>query len=170
MTHPDEFNVFFAGDQIAAMVFLLALTMIVHGTGMVSTMQMAEQFDEWLTKRDLRRFGIATLIVAALLIVTVHFLEVGIWSAFFYITGAVKDASDSFYFTLLEYVTLGSNINLPFRWRNLEGAIAMSGLLTFAWSTSVLMALVSRYQHEALEHRRQRRTRNGEVTKRQSER
>jgi hypothetical protein len=156
MTHPNEFNVFFVGDQIAALVGLLAVTMVIHGWGMVTTMLTAQSFDDWLHARGLHRYGIATLILASLMIVTVHYLEVGVWASFFALTGAVPDPSDAFYFTLLEYVTLGSDISLPFRWRNLEGAIAMAGLLTFAWSTSVLITLVSRFQQNTIAQRRRR--------------
>jgi hypothetical protein len=150
MTQSHDFNVFFVGDQIAALVGLLAATMVIHGWGMVTTMLAANAFDRWLAARDLRRYGIATLILASLMIVTVHYLEVGVWASFFTLTGAIPDPSDAFHFTLLEYVTLGSDISLPFRWRNLEGAIAMAGLLTFAWSTSVLITLVARFQRDML--------------------
>ncbi len=87
------------------------------------------------------------------MIVTVHYVEVGAWASFFTLTGAIPDASDAFHFTLLEHVTPGSDISLPFRWRNLEGGIAMAGLLTFAWSTSVLITLVSRYQQDTMARR-----------------
>ena len=153
MTHPDEFNVYFAGDQLAALVGLLSITMVIHGWGMVTTMLAARSFDGWLRTRGRRSYSIATLILASLMIVTVHYVEVGVWASFFTLTGAIPDASDAFYFTLLEYVTLGSDISLPLRWRNLEGAIAMAGLLTFAWSTSVLITLVSRFQRDTMARR-----------------
>jgi hypothetical protein len=164
MSPPDEFNVFFIGDQIAALVGLMALTMFIHGYGMVTTLVTATSFDQWLIDRNLKHYGSAVLILAALMIVSVHFLEVVVWALFFYVTGAIKNLSDAFYFTLLEYVTLGSSYNLPFRWRNLEGAIAMAGLLTFAWSTSVLMTLVARVQDDMIERRRRAKAqrKNGE--------
>jgi len=153
MTHPNEFNVYFAGDQLAALVGLLSITMVIHGWGMVTTMLAAQSFDGWLRTRARRSYSIATLILASLMIVAVHYLEVGVWASFFTLTGAIPDASDAFHFTLLEYVTLGSDISLPFRWRNLEGAIAMAGLLTFVWSTSVLITLVSRFQEDTMARR-----------------
>jgi hypothetical protein len=38
---------------------------------------------------------------------------------------------------------------LPDRLRLLGGMIAMSGLLTFAWSTSVLLILARQFQEQA---------------------
>jgi hypothetical protein len=154
MTSSGDFNVFFVGDQIAAIVGLLAVTMSIHGWGMVTTMLTAHALDDWLQRRRLHRYGIVTLIIASLMIVTVHYLEVGVWALFFNLTGALPNAEDAFHFSLMEYVTVGSSINLPYRWRSLEGAIAMSGLLTFAWSTSVLIALVSRFQQDTIARRR----------------
>jgi hypothetical protein len=154
MVQPNEFNVFFVGDQMAAIVGLLAVTMTIHGWGMVTTMLTAQSLDDWLLRRQLHRYGIVTLILGSLMIVTVHYLEVGVWALFFYLTGAFTNADDAFHFSLMEYVTVGSSLNLPYRWRSLEGAIAMSGLLTFAWSTSVLIALVARFQQDTIARRR----------------
>lgn len=164
MNQPDEFNIFFVGDQIAALIGLMSVTMVIHGWGMATTLITATSFDQWLIDRNLKHYGVAVLILAALMIVSVHFLEVATWALFFYVTGAIKNLPDAFYFTLLEYVTLGSSMNLPFRWRNLEGAIAMAGLLTFAWSTSVLMTLVARVQDDmiARRHRARSARKNGE--------
>ena len=39
---------------------------------------------------------------------------------------------------------------LPANWRLLEGMIAISGLMTFAWSTGVLFALAQEYQARVL--------------------
>jgi len=41
---------------------------------------------------------------------------------------------------MLNYTTLQAGY-LPQRWRLLEGMLGMAGLLTFAWSTSILFSL-----------------------------
>jgi hypothetical protein len=46
----------------------------------------------------------------------------------------------------MQYTTVSSGIQLPERLRLLGGMIAMSGLLTFAWSTSVLLILARDFQ------------------------
>lgn len=54
----------------------------------------------------------------------------------------------AFYYALGNYTTLGGGY-LPVRWRLLEGLLAMSGLLSFAFSTSVLIALAPKLMTEA---------------------
>jgi hypothetical protein len=41
-------------------------------------------------------------------------------------------------------------LSLPDRWRLLGGMIAIAGVLAFAWSTAVLLALAQRFQYEQL--------------------
>jgi len=60
------------------------------------------------------------------------------------------NSSLSYYFSLNEYTTLGSNYNLHLRWRLLEGMISMAGLLTFAWSTGILLTLAQDFQDQQL--------------------
>jgi hypothetical protein len=66
----------------------------------------------------------------------------------------VRDAfpttSAAYYYSLLQYTTAGSELSLPDRWRLLGGMIAIAGVLAFAWSTAVLLALAQRFQHEQL--------------------
>jgi hypothetical protein len=74
----------------------------------------------------------------------------------------MPNASTAYYYALLEYTTLGSSLNLPLRWRLLEGLLAIAGVLAFAWSTSVLLTLAQGFQEQqllALEQRRERHRR-----------
>jgi hypothetical protein len=94
------------------------------------------------------------------MIIIIHLLEVLVWAGFFLWKGAMPNASLAYYFSLNEYTTVGSNFNLPLRWRLLEGMIATAGLLTFAWSTGVLLTLAQDFQErelQLLKLRRQKR-------------
>jgi hypothetical protein len=88
------------------------------------------------------------------MIVGVHLVEVIVWSAFLLWRDALTSAADAFYFTLCQYVTVGSDLSLPERWRLLGGMISMAGLLTFAWSTAVLLTLEQRFENAQLAARR----------------
>jgi hypothetical protein len=57
----------------------------------------------------------------------------------------------AYYLSLLDYTTLGCEYDLPVKWRLLEGMIAISGLMTFAWSTGVLFALAQEFQERELQ-------------------
>ena len=106
--------------------------------------------------------GLSTLVLASWIIILVHCSEVLIWAAFFfYWTGGMPNVSTAYYFALLEY-DLGSNLNLPLHWRLLEGLTAIAGVLTFAWSTGVLLTLAQSFQEQqllVLQQRRGARTR-----------
>src|SRR5208337_2093626 len=90
-------------------------------------------------------------------IMLVHLTEVTVWAAFFYWKGAFANSSIAYYFSLNEYTTVGSDFNLPLPWRLLEGMIAMAGLLTFAWSTGVLLTLAQDFQDQQMKLIKQKR-------------
>jgi hypothetical protein len=100
--------------------------------------------------------GLGTLIVASWMIIMVNLLEIGVWSGFFLLKGAMTNPSSAFYYALANYTTLDSGY-LPRRWRLLEGMLAMAGLLTCAWSTGVLFMLVQEFQETQLKRLKQRR-------------
>lgn len=129
---------------------LVAITMAIHGFGMLLTLFICHSL-----KRDTDRAqsflrGVSVLILASWMIVLVHLVELLVWAAFFLWQEAMPNASVSYYFSLLQYTTVGSAYNLPFRWRLLEGLLPIAGLLTFAWSTGVLFTLAQEFQSRQL--------------------
>jgi hypothetical protein len=142
---------------------LIAITMSMHGFGMLSVLRIYEALKERF-KSAVHPFasGLSVLVLSSWLILLVHLIEVFVWAGFFYWQGAVNTSSDSsagptantslcYYFALLDYTCLGSNYNLHLRWRLLEGAISMAGLLTFAWSTGVLITVAQSFQDEQMQ-------------------
>ena len=55
----------------------------------------------------------------------------------------------AFYNALVNYTTLGAGY-LPLRWRLLEGMLGMAGLLSFAFTTSALIAVTHELMRPAL--------------------
>ncbi len=137
--------------------FLLALTIAIHGFGMLLVLRVTTALRE--RYRELRArylaVGLAIVILASWMIILVNLIEVLGWTLFFVAVGAQPDHSSAFYNALLNYTTLQAGY-LPTKWRLLEGMLGMSGLLTFAWSTSVLFSLAQEFQETALQ-RLQRR-------------
>jgi hypothetical protein len=91
------------------------------------------------------------------MIVLVPLVELLVWAAVFLWQDAMPSASESYYFALLQYTTVGSSFNLPLRWRLLDGLLPIAGLMTFAWSTGVLFSLAQEFQSRQLaviHHRR----------------
>jgi hypothetical protein len=140
---------------------LVAITLAMHGMGMIWTMHASNSLKQRFAHNQSFAIGMGIVILASWMIILVHLIEVTLWAAFFVWKGAMPSASLSFYFALMDYTTLGCDYNLPLRWRLLEGMIAIAGLLTFAWSTGVLLTLAQGFQDQQLQILKQRRAKAG---------
>jgi hypothetical protein len=87
------------------------------------------------------------------MIASVHLVEVFLWAVFLIWKDAVANRANAYYVALMNYTTLGSEYNLVPGWRLLEGMTGIAGLMTFAWSTGVLMTLAQNFQDRALKLR-----------------
>jgi len=149
---------------------LVAITLAMHGFGMLLTVHGTNALKERLERKQSFAFGMGIIILASWMMILVHLLEVGLWARFFFWKQAVAapniTASLCYYFALMDYTTLGSNYNLKLDWRLLEGMIAIAGLLTFAWSTGVLLTLAQEFQDRQialLKQRQEKRRRKRRV-------
>jgi len=145
---------------------LIAITMALHGFGMLTVVRAHGALKERVERSPSFAAGLGVIILSSWMILFVHLLEVFAWAGFFLWQGAVNTMTDvsanvslCYYFALLDYTCLGSDYNLHLRWRLLEGMISMAGLLTFAWSTGVLMTLVQEFQDQQLQLLKQKRER-----------
>jgi hypothetical protein len=134
---------------------LVALTMVMHGLGMLSVLRVQLVLKQRFHVGRTFATGMLRVVLASWMILLVHLLEVFLWASFFFWKGSLNSPNANFslcyYFSLNEYTTLGSDYDLIFRWRLLEGMISVAGLMTFAWSTGVLFTLVQNFQqHELL--------------------
>lgn len=84
-----------------------------------------------------------TFMVMSLLIL--HLAEVVVWTAALIFGDMVADWSTAAYFAANCYTALGEPFSLPREWRIVPPIIAMSGIFAFAWTASVLVNFVSRY-------------------------
>jgi len=139
-------------DEVLWGAFLIALTMAIHGVGVIVTLRAGGTVRHWQSGHGSFLSGIRTLVVATWILVVVHLLEVQVWATFFWLKDAFGNASTAFYYALMQYTTVSSEFHLPERLRLLGGMIAMAGLLTFAWSTSVLLILAREFQETASRH------------------
>jgi hypothetical protein len=142
---------------------LVAITMVIHGFGMLLVLRLNGALKDRLDRNPSFVKGMGALILASWMILSVHLAEVFTWSWFFLWKDALAVSADRinrslcYYFALMDYTTLGSNYNLKVRWRLLEGMIAMAGLLTFAWSTGVLLTIAQDFQDQQMQLLKKRR-------------
>jgi voltage-gated potassium channel len=143
--------------EILAGVVLVAISLGIHGFGMILTLHVNSAFKPHLDRTQSFALGVFALILASWMIIVIHLAEVAVWAGFFFFKGALPNYSIAYYFSLNEYTTVGSNYNLPQNWRLLEGMIATAGLLGFAWSTGVLLTLAQNFQDQQMQLLKQRR-------------
>ena len=143
---------------------LVAITMAMHGFGMLTVVRANGGLKERLERTPSFARGLMVIVITSWMILLVHLIEVFAWAGFFLWKGAVNTTTGAsatgslcYYFALLDYTCLGSNYNLHQHWRLLEGMISMAGLLTFAWSTGVLMTLAQDFQDTQMQLLKQKR-------------
>jgi hypothetical protein len=150
-------------EEIIWGAVLVAMTMATHGFGMLLVLRLTGALKLRFDRTPSFAKGMSTLILTSWMILLVHLIEVFTWALFFLWKDALAvpagkgNASLCYYFGLMDYTTLGSNYNLKDRWRLLEGMIAMAGLLTFAWSTGVLLTVVQDFQDQQMQLLKRRR-------------
>jgi voltage-gated potassium channel len=137
-------------EEIAWGIALVGMTLVIHGFGMVATLRWTGHVKRRFLGTPSFAVSLGNLITASWLITLVHLVEVALWAAFFQWHHCFQNFSTAAYFTLMEYTTVGSDYDLPQRWRLLEGMVATSGLLGFAWSTGILMTLAQDFQTQEL--------------------
>jgi hypothetical protein len=129
-------------------IVLIAVSMLIHAVGMPATLTVADRlWVRWPSgggRFDLS--GVSVLVVGSWMIVLVHLVEVAVWAEFLIWRGALASTPDAFYYALCQYSTVGSDLSLPTRWRLVGGMTAMAGLLTFAWSTAILLQLAEQFE------------------------
>jgi hypothetical protein len=154
---PDEYKPMVAVGIGSLMLVVLALF---HGAGlhMISVQQKRRQ-------RRLRsgrpRLAAGALLVgwSIFLMLALHVVEVTMWALVIIHTGFVKHAYDAIYYCANAYTTLGmGSLDIDKNWRNISPIIAISGLFTFAWTTSALVDVMASNSRllEQLEDERER--------------
>jgi hypothetical protein len=89
----------------------------------------------------------ADLLFAATVValLSLHMAEVFVWSVALVNANIVDGWAKASYFAANCYTALGEPFSLPHAWRLLPPIIAISGIFTFAWTASVLVNFVARY-------------------------
>ncbi len=76
-----------------------------------------------------------------------HMVEIVGWAFALNHMGLILDPYDAIYFCANCYTTLGlANLDVGKHWRLMSSIIGISGLFTFAWTTSALVDVVTSYK------------------------
>jgi uncharacterized protein YktA (UPF0223 family) len=141
---PDDFKPL-AALGIGALI--LVILVLFHGLGLHRILVYFKRVELRL-QIGRPHLGWAALLFgwAVFLMLTLHILEIVFWAYALNRLGLIVRAGDSIYFCANAYTTLGYGaVDLAPAWRNISPIIAISGLFTFAWTTSSLVSIVSNY-------------------------
>ena len=151
-------------EEILWGICLVAITLVLHAFGMVMTLRTNGALQPKVVRTQSFVLDVGLLILSSWMIIVVHLFEVLVWALFIYWKQAIPNLNTSvaYYFSLNEYTTVGSNYNLVFKWRLLEGMLATAGLLAFAWSTGILLTLAQGFQDRQMQFLRNRHSKHHE--------
>jgi hypothetical protein len=129
---------------------ILVCLVLFHGMGIHFVLSIHKRGE--LRLRAGRPHVSAALIVfgvAVFLLLSLHIIGVIAWSVVLTSLGLIAKAKDAIYFCANAYTTLGyGSVDLDPQYRIISPIIGISGLFTFAWTTSVLVNIIR--AHEAL--------------------
>ena len=142
MRIPDELKPWVA---IGLGSFILVCLVLFHGGGIHWILQLHRRAERRLLLgrphilQAIILFGISVFLMLAL-----HLIGVMAWALILLKIGFIQRAHDAIYFCANAYTTLGyGSVDLDPAWRNISPIIGISGLFTFAWTTSVLVTIVT---------------------------
>jgi len=139
---PDEFK------PLAALgigAFMLVFLVLLHGTGLHGILVRRKRRELRLRAgRPLLIKGLLLFASTIFLMLALHIVGFMLWAYALLLMGLVPHAYDAIYFCANAYTTLGyGNVDLGPHWRNISPIIGISGLFTFAWTTSALVDVVA---------------------------
>jgi len=154
---PDEYKPLVALGIGAFVLVGLALT---HGVGLHWILVWQRRGEKRLRAERPRLVAASFLFAwSVFLMLDLHLLEILIWSFVLTHMGLIVHAYDAIYFCANGYTTLGmGKMDVEEHWRIISPIIGISGLFTFAWTTSALVDVVASNRRllEQLEDERER--------------
>ncbi len=142
---PEEF-IRLAAISIGA--FVLVFLALFHGMGLHRILVWQRRGERRLRSGRPRIFAALFLFGwAVFLMLDLHIIEIMIWAFALNHMGLIKHAYDAIYFCANGYTTLGmGKMELDEHWRIISPIIGISGLFTFAWTTSALVDVVASHR------------------------
>ena len=129
--------------EIALATLFLAIVIGIHG---VCLGRISKFFSTHIARQTPQsprwHAGLLTAVTIGL-IVALHFAETHLWALTLVQAGLISGYRDAYFYVLEAYTTLGEgSVYMPDGYRLISPIIALTGLFTFGWSTSVLVYIV----------------------------
>ena len=136
----NEVEVAHLGLQLVVVAGFVLLMVLVHSAGLVGISRALRLHDE---RQIPSEFGFRASIlmgIYGLLLMTLHFLEIFIFGAFYWAVGAMHSFEEALYYSASCYATLGdAAANFPNEWRLVGALEALIGFVLIGWSTAFMV-------------------------------
>ncbi len=148
----------FNTDALLFSGVMLFLILVIHATYMFLVTRGYEATTDALI--EAKRYGWVPPVfyLTAFILALSHLLEIYLWGYALYYFGLIANEHQAMFFAGSTYTTLGVGINpLPLNWDLVMVVIALSGMIAFGWSISVLLnmsQLVNTARQKRNEHRK----------------
>lgn len=143
-------------EEIAIGIAMMLLVMLVHLMATYILIDFSDAYDQILKHHPRLRLLLA-LIVANVLLLTAHLIEVGIWAVVYATKGLVTHHNDAYYSAFVNYTALGYGDSLQQTATRLIGPMtAGSGIMMFGWTTALLFLVIQQHLPEVRRPRRPR--------------
>ncbi len=141
---PDEFK---PAAALGIGAVILVLLVIFHGISLHKILVHFKRRELRLQAGRPHLWGAAFLFGWAIfMMLSLHIVEIMAWAVALHRLGLIVHPANAIYFCANAYTTMGYGaVDLNTQWRNITAVIAISGLFTFAWTTSSLVTMVSSY-------------------------
>lgn len=139
---PDEFKPFAA---LGIGAFILVCLVLFHGVSLHRILVLHRRAEAFLRSGRPHVWSAEMLFAwSVFLMLALHLTKIMTWAFALVHLGLILRPADSIYFCANAYTTLGYGaVDLGTSWRNISPIIAISGLFTFAWTTSSLVGMVA---------------------------
>ncbi|MEM6655671.1 MAG: potassium channel family protein [Planctomycetota bacterium] len=137
--------------------FVLTIATIgVHAVGTAWWIGCLKRIARVPGKESKRFLPLRVLCATAVLLLSLHLIEVAIWAGAYRVLPLDRPFStleEATYFSTVTFASLGyGDIVITGPWRLLSAIQAMNGLLVFGWSTALLFAVVERIWSDQEKH------------------
>ncbi|RUM23204.1 two pore domain potassium channel family protein [Rhizobium vallis] len=98
-----------------------------------------------LEPQFLNRYPTAVTVVWVSYLLVPIMIDVCLWAAFYYLSGALPTFDDATYFSIVTFTTVGyGDIVLAKDWRHVAAFEAINGWIIFGWATALIMSVIQR--------------------------
>lgn len=133
------------GKQVLISAGMMLAVSITHALGLVTISKVLSLRAERLKKMDFGWHSLGLTAGMALMLLTLHSLEIALFAFFYLAIGAMGALEEALYYSASAYATLGRTADyFPDDWRLIGAMEALIGFLMIGWSTAFIVSKANR--------------------------